>query len=96
MTYLDLFMPHMFSVVSSFVTLETKAGLRLAIEAACHPKGNWCNFSLKGVYLLLMNEISIKLALFSWSIVFDWIFLQVTLLLLYMYAIKASILFMGY
>lgn len=43
---LAYFLPHMSAVLSSFIALQSEAGLWFAIEAEYRPKGRWNGYSL--------------------------------------------------
>lgn len=68
---LAYFLPHMSAALSSFIALQSEAGLWFAIEAEYHPKGSWNGYNLAIMCWLWVDECSHYHAV----IVFDWSFL---------------------
>lgn len=54
---LACFLPHMSAALSSFIALQSEAGLGFAIEAEYHPKGSWNACSLAFLSWLWMDAL---------------------------------------
>lgn len=71
---LAYFLPHMSAAHSSFIALQSEAGLWFAIEAEYRPKGSWNGYSLAIMPWLWMDECSHyhTVIVFNWSF-FVWL-----------------------
>lgn len=77
---LAYFLPHISTALSSFIALQSEAGLWFAIEAEYRPKGSWKGYNLAIMSWLWMDECSHYHAVivFNWSVCvwLSWILLH--------------------